>query len=53
MQPWTPDQQRTTPQARRAAQHPGNATERSSTDSEKIFASCRIAAKLFVLGTNY
>src|ERR1700727_3832454 len=22
---WTPDQQRTTPQARRAAQHPGNA----------------------------
>src|SRR5229473_725404 len=22
--PWTPDQQRTTPQARRAAQHPGN-----------------------------
>jgi len=22
---WTPDQQRTTPQVRRAAQHPGNA----------------------------
>src|SRR6266567_5635799 len=30
---WTPDQQRTTPQARRAAQHPGNARPSSQKES--------------------
>jgi hypothetical protein len=32
---WTPDQQRTTPQERRAAQHPGNAVCRGNAGQKE------------------
>jgi hypothetical protein len=35
---WTPDQQRTTPQVRRAAQHPGNNPDKAVDDPVPLTA---------------